>query len=166
MNGFLEMGRITKIHGLKGMVRATSYLCRETVITAGETLLVKTGSEDIHYQLQYIQAKGTTLLLKFAGVDTPEEAQKLIGAIIKRPREKFGSLEEGEYYWSDLLGLKVVNEAGETLGRIESILPTGSNDVFVCASEKEEILIPGITDVVLEVNLEKKLMLVRLPEVG
>lgn len=62
----------------------------------------------------------------------------------------------------DLMGLHVVTEEGRFLGRIESIFPTGSNDVYVCAGGEREILLPAISDVILKIDLEKKEMVVRL----
>ena len=64
----------------------------------------------------------------------------------------------------DLIGLRVVTDAGEALGTVESIFPTGSNDVYVCRGGSREILLPAIGDVIREIDLEKGVMVVRLLE--
>ena len=80
------------------------------------------------------------------------------------PRDKLARLPAGEYYWEELLGLQVVTEAGEVLGQIESIFPTGSNDVYVCRAGSREILLPGIADVVRRIDPQSGVMVVRLLE--
>jgi len=73
-------------------------------------------------------------------------------------------LPEGEYYWREIIGLKVVTEDDQVLGRIESVFPTGSNDVYVCRGGEREILLPAIGEVVRKVDTAGRIMVVRLPE--
>jgi 16S rRNA processing protein RimM len=72
--------------------------------------------------------------------------------------------DPNEFYWYQLIGLEVVNSEGERLGILEEIIETGSNDVYVVRRGEEEILIPAIEDVVREVDLQRRLMTVDLPE--
>ncbi len=72
--------------------------------------------------------------------------------------------EEDTYYWVDLIGLSVFAVCGEYLGRIHSIFPTGSNDVFVVKDENREILVPALASVVVDVDLEGRTVRVDLPE--
>jgi 16S rRNA processing protein RimM len=69
-----------------------------------------------------------------------------------------------EFYWYQLVGLEVISSDGRKLGTIEDILETGSNDVYVVRQGDEEILIPAIHQVVLEVDLQQRFMTVDLPE--
>jgi 16S rRNA processing protein RimM len=72
-------------------------------------------------------------------------------------------LSDGEYYWNEVIGLQVVTEDDRVLGRIETVFPTGSNDVYVCRSpEGREILLPAIVDVVRAIDRERGVMVVRL----
>jgi 16S rRNA processing protein RimM len=73
-------------------------------------------------------------------------------------------LAEGEFYWCDLLGLKVVTDLGEFLGTLTDIIATGSNDVYVVKNDSREYLIPALADVVLEVDLDEGKMVVSPPE--
>jgi 16S rRNA processing protein RimM len=73
-------------------------------------------------------------------------------------------LSEGEFYWSDLLGLKVVTDGGECLGVVADIIVTGSNDVYVVKNGKREYMIPALEDVVLDINLDEGIMTVSPPE--
>ena len=78
------------------------------------------------------------------------------------PADKLGDLPEGEYYWRDMIGLKVVTEEGRILGVIEAIFPTGSNDVYVCSGGEREVLLPGIADVIRKIDINRGMMVVRL----
>jgi len=73
-------------------------------------------------------------------------------------------LDEGIYYWFDLIGIKVYTTEEKYLGRIESIVETGSNDVYVVKHGEKEVLIPALESVVLDIDLEHKRMRVDLPE--
>ncbi len=73
-------------------------------------------------------------------------------------------LPDGEYYWHDIIGLEVVTEEGQILGRIESVFPTGSNDVYVCRGNGKEILLPAIDDVVRKIDMDHGMMVVTAAE--
>lgn len=101
---------------------------------------------------------GKSVIVRFEGFDDREEAAVLIGAEIGVNREVLPDPEVGQYYWMDLIGLRVVHRDGTELGKIEYMLETGANDVMVVTGEQER-LIPFIKDeVVLSVDLEEKLV--------
>ena len=110
--------------------------------------------------------KGILLALK--GVGNREEAEALIGCEILIERARLPELDEGTYYWTDLIGLSVYTIDGDCLGRIDSIIPTGSNDVYVVKNmvdgKENEVLIPALESVVVEVDLNREIMRVDLPE--
>ena len=80
------------------------------------------------------------------------------------PQSELPELDEDTYYWVDLIGMKVYTTTDQFLGRIESILETGSNDVYVVKKHETEVLIPALESVVLEIDLEHNRMQVDLPE--
>ena len=67
-----------------------------------------------------------------------ESAKTFVGCKVYLPKDILKKLPEGEYYWQDIIGLDVYSEDGKYIGKIESIFPTGSNDVYVCKGEKEK----------------------------
>jgi 16S rRNA processing protein RimM len=73
-------------------------------------------------------------------------------------------LEDGEFFYSQIVGLSVVTTEGMTLGMVEDILVTGSNDVYVVKDGKREYLIPAIADVVKKIDLEEKTILIEVME--
>jgi 16S rRNA processing protein RimM len=100
----------------------------------------------------------------FKGVIDRDQAEALIGAELFIPETELPELDEDIYYWFELIGLEVYTTEEEYLGRIASIMATGSNDVYVVSNKKKEVLIPALESVVVEINLEHKRMRVNLPE--
>ena len=95
-----------------------------------------------------------------AGVNGREEAEALQGMKIAVPRNELPAAEEGEYYWSDLIGLQVKNLQGESFGCVTELMETGANDVLVVDDAETRRLIPFVDSVVTEVNLEAQCILV------
>ncbi|MDI6725597.1 MAG: ribosome maturation factor RimM [Smithellaceae bacterium] len=159
----LEFGRITKTHGLRGRVKGTSCLGEDCRIQQGDELIFTLADRRVRpYVVSTFNIKAGFFYLELEGIATVEAAQELLGASVSVSRDKLEPLEEGEYYWRDLIGLEVVTEEGKLLGIVESVFPTGSNDVYVCRGEGREILLPGIGEVVREIDLTKNRMIVRL----
>ena len=93
-----------------------------------------------------------------------ESAQELIGCKVFLPQDVLEKLPEGEYYWRDVIGLAVYTEDNKYIGRIESVFPTGSNDVYVCKGEDREILLPAISEVIRKIDIDHQFMTVNLLE--
>jgi len=104
------------------------------------------------------------VLLTLKGVATADEARELVGAELFVDSGLLPELDEGTYYWFDIIGLSVFAPDKTYLGRIESIIATGGNDVYVARHQGNEILIPALESVVLGVDLKRKVMRVDLPE--
>jgi 16S rRNA processing protein RimM len=98
---------------------------------------------------------GRRILLKFEGCDDREEAEKLRGELIYVPVDEAVPLEEDEYYLHEIVGLQAWTTEGEYLGRIEEVIDTGSNDVYVVRDGVRETLIPALSDVVLSIDIKQ-----------
>ena len=105
---------------------------------------------------------GRRILLKFAQFDDRDQADQLRGELIYVPVEEAIPLGEDEYYLYEIVGLEVWTTEGEYLGRVEEVLHTGSNDVYVVREADEETLIPAISDVVLKIDVDEGRIEVRL----
>ncbi|NJR72113.1 MAG: ribosome maturation factor RimM [Gammaproteobacteria bacterium] len=101
------------------------------------------------------------VVAKLKGCDDRTAAERYSKRDIAIPREWLDKEVDGEYYWIDLIGSTVVNEAGEHLGRVETLMETGANDVLVVKSDAGETLIPFIDHYLRHVDREKKLITVR-----
>jgi 16S rRNA processing protein RimM len=168
-NGFLTIGKIVGSHGVKGNLKVRSYAESETVFKPGKSILViQAGLIEKKYSIKWAKPHGKSMLLSLKGVDDRNSAGTLIGAELFIERAELPDLEEGFYYWLDIIGLSVFSTDDQYLGRVESIMPTGGNDVYVVKNQDKndhnEILIPAIESVVLEIDLKKRIMRVDLPE--
>jgi len=93
-----------------------------------------------------------TLLAKLQGIDNPEQARALKGKAVEIPRPEAG---DGRYYWSDLVGLEVVNVQGVVLGVVKQMSSNGAHDVMAVAGDRERFL-PFVPAYVLRVDLQAK----------
>ena len=95
-------------------------------------------------------------------------AEDLVGAEILVERDRLAEPEADSYFWADLIGLRVTDKTLGALGTIDSIMETGSNDVFVVKNKKvdpeQEFLVPALASVVIEIDLDRGEMAVDLPE--
>lgn len=159
----LEIGRIIRSHGLMGRMRVLSYLESQDVLdNLAEISVGRRVQEAVTFPLDSVQTGREYFILKLGGIEDKDAAAKLVGSSIWIPLEKVKKLPDGEYYWHDIIGLEVITEEGRILGRIESVFPTGSNDVYVCRGNEKEILLPAIDDVVRKIDMDHRMMVVRL----
>ena len=103
---------------------------------------------------------GTKLLIHFDGINTKEKAALFTNAMIAVPRDALKATEADEFYWVDLIGLKVLNQAGDEFGYVDYILDTGANAVLCCKKNQQEFLIPFIKNYVITVDSRKKQVIV------
>ena len=95
------------------------------------------------------------LVVKLATIDSVEDAERLRGQVITIPSSELYPLLQGQYYTFQIIGLDVLTTEGQYLGQVTDIMATASNDVYIVESERGEILIPAIEDVVKSIDLQK-----------
>lgn len=162
---FFVFGEIVKTRGLRGCVKALFFLQSREILDGLDSVCLEFKSgQKTHYEIKKINPAGKLLFLELKGIDDVNAAQKLVGAKLLLPRDLLHVLPEDEYYWQDIIGLEVYTREGSHLGRIESIFPTGSNDVFVCRGSSGEILIPSIADAIVQIDLAHGKMTVNILE--
>jgi 16S rRNA processing protein RimM len=163
--GHVLIGKIVGVHGIKGTNKLRSYAESLTLFSPGRVIILRDlyGREASHTIIWAKPHTGTPLIL-FKGIENRDQAHALIGAELFIHQSELPELEEDTYYWFDLIGIEVYTRSNEFLGRIESIMETGSNDVYVVKGHEKEVLIPALESVVLEVDLKHKRMQVDLPE--
>ena len=159
------IGKIGGVHGIKGVNKLHSYAESLSLFSPGSTILVRDlGGREASYEIKWVKPHTGTPLLALKGISNRDQAKTLIGAELFIPQSELPELDEDTYYWRDLIGIEVYTNTEEFLGRIESIIETGSNDVYVVKRDEKEVLIPALEAVVLEIDLGHNRMLVDLPE--
>ncbi len=162
---YLVVGRVLRPHGVRGELRVeiiTDYPERLGQYT--DFYLASPDSPEAvqRYPVEKLRQHGGALLLKLGGCDDRNSADELRGMLVQIPIEEAVPLEEGEYYHFQLIGVRVETESGEWLGQVVKVLETGANDVYVVRGPWGEVLLPAVDNVVLELDLESKRMVVHL----
>lgn len=165
----LSIGKIVGVHGLKGVLKIFSYAESTARYTPGMPLHLK-DSHGNGFILKIVWAKphSKTILLSLEGISSRDQAEKFVGSELFIEKTALEVLEEGTYYWADLMGLSVYSLEGDHLGEVSAIVQTGSNDVYVvkkkAGTEEMEVLVPALASVVREIDLDQRIMRVDLPE--
>ena len=159
------IGKIQGTHGIGGQLRVVPFAGDASSISKLKSVLLKApGGAMEPFQVASARAHGKRVLLALKPFDNINQVLHLVGREIYADRAVLPELPSDEFYWSDLLGLQVETEEGESLGELVEIIETGSNDVYVVKKDGREVLIPALEDVVLAVDLDANRMTVSLPE--
>ena len=159
------VGKIVGTHGLKGTCKIQSYAESLEIFKSGTALLVSSpdGSEN-RYEIDWIKPHSRGALLALKEITGCDQANSLIGSELYIKKAELPKLEPGAYYWFDLIGINVYTSDDRCIGRIDSIIETGANDVYVVKNADKEILVPALESVVRSIDIESKVMRVQLPE--
>lgn len=161
---WIAIGEITAPQGLQGEVRVRPLsdvperLARLTAVHVR-----RPGEPPRRLGIRSARPHGRIWVMRLDGVDEREQAEALRGAELCLRRGELEALPAGSYYVFQLIGLDVFDTAGEALGTLEEVLPTGANDVYVVGRPRgKPLLIPAIRECVREVDLERRRMVVSL----
>ncbi|MCY9356394.1 ribosome maturation factor RimM [Bacillus spizizenii] len=157
---WFNVGKIVNTHGIKGEVRVISKTdFAEERYKPGNTLyLFMDGrNEPVEVTVNTHRLHKQFHLLQFKERQSLNEVEKLKNAIIKVPEEDLGELNEGEFYFHEIIGCEVFTEDGELIGKVKEILTPGANDVWVIGRKgKKDALIPYIESVVKHIDVSEK----------
>ena len=129
-----------------------------------KTILIKKNNSYEEYTIENVRYQKDVVLLKLKDVDTIEDAEKLKGQSIYIKRGDAQNLAEDEHYIADLIGCEVY-EGDTLLGVLEDIFTAGAADVYVVKRKgKDDLLLPALESVILDINVEDKIIKVAIPE--
>ena len=157
------IGRINGVWGTQGWVKVFSYTQPVTAIFDYQPWLL--GQAQSTIKVEQWRQQGPRLVARLSGISDTDQAAGLIDTDIFIPRSSLPRPDQGHYYWSDLIGLSVVNLEGHQYGRVRGMIETGANDVLEVVSDKgESVLIPYVKDrFVQQVDLNNGLITVDWP---
>ena len=164
-DGHMAIGRIVGAHGLNGELRVELHTDFPERFVAGETILL--GEALLPRNIQGARKHKGMLLLLLAEVTDRDGAEALRDEWLFIPESAAMALPEGEYWVHDIIGLAVVDEAGQPVGQVTDILQTGANDVYIITpaagvNRDKELLIPAIAEVVQGVDLASGSLTIRI----
>ncbi len=152
------VGQVSGLFGVKGWVKVFSYTEPRENIVQYSPWLIQTDEGWIEIKLIQGKRQGKGVIASLQGYTDPDSSSRLIGCDIGLRRQQLPELDSDEYYWNDLIGLRVITLDGVELGRVERLIETGSNDVLVVQDERER-LVPYIRgQVIKNIDLDQKLI--------
>ncbi|MFJ9290119.1 ribosome maturation factor RimM [Bacillus halotolerans] len=165
---WFNVGKIVNTHGIKGEVRVISKtdFAEERYKPGNKLYLFMDGrQEPIEVTVNTYRLHKQFHLLQFKERQSLNEVEELKNAIIKVPEEDLGELNEGEFYFHEIIGCEVFTEEGELIGKVKEILTPGANDVWVIGRKgKKDALIPYIESVVKQIDVSEKKIEIQLME--
>jgi 16S rRNA processing protein RimM len=157
---FVLIGLLRRAHGLRGEVCVEPVSDIPGRFEILKEALVRQGDRVEEVGVEAVRWKGKLALIKFRGIDDRTAADKLAGASLGVRRQEVCPVPEGTYYVFDLIGCEVVNQRGARIGTVEDIMRTPANDVYVLDTGGGEALIPAVKEVVKEVDLKKRIIVI------
>lgn len=155
----MPIGRVVKPHGVKGKMKVEYFgEDLQRFVSYREIFIEDEKGRPESYEILEASPHPPRLILQLKGIEKIEQAQPLIGKTILVEKEALPDLEEGEYYWADLLGMKVETREGKRIGKVREIFSTGAHDVYVVDGKRGEIFLPAVEDVIQSIDLKKGVM--------
>lgn len=165
MEEMLRVGVISSTHGVRGEVKVYPTTDDPKRFKQLKEVTLDTGKELLPMEIQGVKFFKNMVILKFKDYDSINAIEKYKGKDLLIHRSQAVPLKEGENFIVDLIGLTVITDEGETLGKLTDVLKTGANDVYVVEMPSgKEVLIPVIKPCILNVDLEAGQVKVHLLE--
>lgn len=156
------MGRVVAPFGVKGWVKVQTYSESVDALLDYEQWWLGNEKAWSVAQLEEGAPHGQTLVAKLSGIDDRDAAGKLKGLLVALPRAALPKAAANEYYWTDLVGLEVVNRDGVSLGQVDSLMDNTAQAILVVKGDRER-LIPFVPVYVDQVDLPAKKIVVDWP---
>ena len=166
MKEYFEIGQIVNTSGLKGLLKIKPFTDDIKRFSKLKTIYISINKELIEYEIEDVKYVKNMVLLKLKGIDSIDEAEKYRNYYVHIGKKDAPKLEKDSYFIADIEGCNVYEEGSlNLLGIVTEVFPTGSNDVYVVKSDDgKQILLPAIKEVIKQVDIENKKIIVKLLE--
>ena len=163
MQKYFEVGQIVNTFGVKGMLKVKPFTDDANRFEELKKVYICKKEKLEEVEIEEVKYHKDMVLLKVKGIDDMSEAEKVKGLYLKIDRKNAKKLPKDTYFIADLLGLEVYSDKEEFLGKVDGIFRTGANDVYLVKDEKgKQLLLPGIPEVIKEIDLEKEKIIVHI----
>jgi 16S rRNA processing protein RimM len=150
----IPIGKIVRTHGIHGKFRVAYYNQDKTNFFSYKAVLVRGSDGDLEpFQIVEASVHHKFIIVRLQDIDHIDQAERLVGAEILVEETDLPKLDEDEYYWNDLIGMKVTTTIGDQLGEVLDILPTGGTDVLVIKRGQKEVLVPATEEWIETIDL-------------
>lgn len=157
MEDLLKVGGIANTHGVKGEVKVFPTTDDPKRFSYLKEVKLDTGKGYLNLEIENVKYFKQFVILKFKGYDNINDIEIYKGKQLYVNRENSVELEENEYFIGDMIGLDVRDEENNSIAKLEDVMQTGANDVYVIKmiEDGREVLIPAIKECILEVNIDE-----------
>lgn len=157
-DNLLKAGKIVNTHSLRGEVRIYPYCDDAEFLCEFDYLYIESQKRAV----KSARVHKAQALVKFEGINDINDAEKLVGSMIYIDKNDV-ELEEGRFFIEDIKGCSVFDiESGECYGKVTNVIQTGANDVFEVSDGQKSVLIPKIDDIVKEIDIEQKRIVIKV----
>jgi 16S rRNA processing protein RimM len=159
----IVIGRVSRPHGTKGEIRIEYFNPEDPPFFSRYQMIFLQGESGSlqPYRPLAVRSHKRFVVALLEGIRTRAEAEQLRGKKVLVDAAELPSLDTDEYYWHEILGMRVVTEEGGKVGTITEIFPTGSNDVYVVQEGGRETLIPALKEVIISIDKKTRTMVIR-----
>ena len=155
-------GKITRRHGLHGEVKVFAFGGHPETLSGVKEVYVEVPDrkEPRRFDLSRIKIQKSVAIVKLNDVDTPEAADALKNLHVLVEKNDLQPPGEDEYYWSDLIGVRVRTSRGDDIGEVKDLIDSGGHDILVVKSSEREFLVPFVRKFVTAVDLDGSMITV------
>lgn len=161
---YISIGQITNIYGIKGELKVYPLTDNISRFDDLDDIYIEENNKLIKYKVQYIKYLKNMVILKLKGIENIESAVTFKNKYIKVHRKDAVKIPDNSYFICDIIDAEVFTTEGLYLGKVQDVIQTGSNDVFIIKKQDSEILIPALKSIIKEVNIINSRIIVDLPE--
>jgi len=162
MKEYIKVGKIVNTHGVKGCVKCLSLT--DDIERFDMLEYIYTEKDDKKRKINNVWYRNNLVYLQLEGIDDINIAETFRDTFISIFEDQLRELPKDSYYLFDLEGMEVYTTDGEYIGKISDVYQTGANDVYEIVNKNKSFLIPAVKDVVKEVNIKDKKMVIHVIE--
>ena len=157
-NDLVDIGTVIEAYGIRGALKIRPFSNDPVALLAAKQIWISNAKNPLmnhDYEVYKARLHSGSILLELVGLTDREIALSLKSSIVAIPRSKFPVTQENEYYWTDLMGAEVQNQADERIGRVIEIVDNSAQTVLIIEDDvKKQRLIPFVEAFIIDVQLD------------